>query len=73
MTENEYTKREKTGEVRFIYKTFICLETKNSKKEKIQGWVINKKKASNVDAEKIIWIFCNIIDLLMVITFEQKD
>ena len=37
MTENEYTKRAKTGEVRFIYKTFICLETKNSKKEKTQG------------------------------------
>ena len=27
MAENEYAKREKNGEVRFIYKIFICLET----------------------------------------------
>ena len=26
MAENEYTKWEKTREVRLIYKTFICLE-----------------------------------------------
>ena len=40
--------------------------------KKKQGWVINKYKASNVDAKKFTWILCNIIDLLMVFTFVQR-
>ena len=82
MAENEYTKREKTREVRFIYKTFICLETIINKFERLslnlmekkkQGWVINKYRVSNVNAKKITWILRNIIDWLMVFTFEQKN
>ena len=34
--------------------------------------MINKYKASNVDAKKFIWILCNIIDLLILLTFEQR-
>ena len=66
MAKNEYTKREKTGEVWFIYKTFICLENIINKFERLsqngwkikkkQGWVINKYKVSNVDAKKFTWI-----------------
>ena len=38
------------------------------------GKSVNKyKKASNVDAKKLTWILYNIIDLLMVFTFEQKN
>ena len=32
---------------------------------------MNKYKASNVDTKKFTWILCNVIDLLMVLTFEQ--
>ena len=53
--------REKTGEVQFIYKTFICLENIVNKFErpshnilenkKEAGMSVNKYKASNMDAE----------------------
>ena len=71
-------------ERKLIYKTFICLENIINKFERFshnfwwkikkkQEWVINKYKASNVDAEEVTWILCNIIDLLMVFAFEQKN
>ena len=42
--------------------------------KKEAGMSVNKfKKASNVDAKKFTWILCNIINLLMVFTFEQKN
>ena len=44
MAENEYTKREKTGEVRFIYKTFIRLETIISKFERLSNNLMESKK-----------------------------
>ena len=52
----------KTGKVRFIYKTFICLENILNKFERLShnlmenkkeaGVSVNKYKASNVDAKK---------------------
>ena len=36
--------REKTGEVRFIYKTFICLETISNKFERLSHNFIENKK-----------------------------
>ena len=45
MAENEYTKREKTGDVRFIYKTFICLETIINKFERLSLNLMVKKEA----------------------------
>ena len=59
MAENECTKREKTGEVRFICKIFISLDTIINKFERLSHnlmenknhtKVINKYKESNVDA-----------------------
>ena len=44
MAKNEYTKKDKTGEVRFIYKTFICLETINNKFEKLSHNLMENKK-----------------------------
>ena len=44
MTENKYTKREKTGEVQFIYKTFICLKTIFNKLERLSHNLIENKK-----------------------------
>ena len=44
MTENKYTKREKTGEVQFIYKTFICLTTIFNKFERLSHNLIENKK-----------------------------
>ena len=77
-------KKRENSEVQFIYKIFICLENIVNKFERLshttwwkikknQGWMINKYKASNVEAKKFIWILCNIIDLLTVFTFEQKN
>ena len=43
MAENEYYKREKTGEVRFIYKTFICLETIFNKFERLSLNLMEKR------------------------------
>ena len=37
------------------------------------GIVINKYNASNLDTKKITRILCNIIDLLMVFAFEDKN
>ena len=34
MAQNEYTERERTGEVWFILKTFICLENMIDKSER---------------------------------------
>ena len=50
MAENEYTKKEKTGEVQFIYKTyktyktFICLETIINKFERLSHNLMENKK-----------------------------
>ena len=82
MAQNQCTKREKTGEVRFMYKTFICLEniinkferiSQNFMKKKKQGWATNKYKVSNVDQKKFACVLCNIIDLLMIFTLKQKN
>ena len=43
MAENEYTKREKTGEVRIIYKTFICLKTIFNKLERLSHNLMENK------------------------------
>ena len=45
MAENEYTnkEREKTGEIRFIYKTFICLEIIITKFERILHSLMENK------------------------------
>ena len=48
MAENEYTKREKTGEVRFIYKTFIRLETIINKFERFSHNLIENKKEAGM-------------------------
>ena len=46
----EYTKREKTGEVQFIYKTFICLETIINKFQRLlYNLMENKKNAGMSD------------------------
>ena len=62
MAKNKERKREKTGEVRFIYNTFICLENIVNKfkrfshnlmeNKKEAGMSENKYSASNVDAKK---------------------
>ena len=44
MAKNEYTKREKTGEVRFIDKTFICLGSIINKFERLSHKLIENKK-----------------------------
>ena len=50
MAQNEYTKREKTGKVRFIYKTFIYLETIINKFERLShNLKENKKEAGMSD------------------------
>ena len=50
MGENEYRKREKTEEIRFIYKTFICLETITNKFERLpRNMVENEKDAGMSD------------------------
>ena len=50
MGENEYRKREKTEEIRFIYKTFICLETITNKFESLpRNMVENEKDAGMSD------------------------
>ena len=48
MTENNYTKREKNGEVRFIYKTFICLEIIISKFDRFSHNLMENKKESGM-------------------------
>ena len=50
MANNEYTKREKAGEFRFIYKTFICLENIINKFERLShNFMENKKEAGTSD------------------------
>ena len=50
MAINEYTKREKTGEVQFIYKTLICLENIINKFERLlHNLMENKKEAGMSD------------------------
>ena len=44
IAKNEYTKREKIGEVQFIYKTFICLENIINKFERLSHNVMENKK-----------------------------
>ena len=49
MAKNEYTKREKTGEVCFIY-TLICLENITDKFERLlHNLMDNKKEAGMSD------------------------
>ena len=48
MAKNEYTKKEKTGEVRFIYITFICLETIINKFERLSGNLMENKKEAGM-------------------------
>ena len=48
MAKNEYTKGEKTGEVRFIYKTFICLENIINKFEKLSHNLMENKKEAGM-------------------------
>ena len=48
MARNEYTKREKTGEVRFIYKTFICLENIINKFERLSHNLMENKKEAGM-------------------------
>ena len=46
MAQNQYTNRDKTGEVPFIYKTFICLENIiNDFERLLYNLVENKKEA----------------------------
>ena len=60
----------------FVWRTLLInlkgFRTTWWKIKKKQGWVINKYKESKVDAKKFTWILCNIIDLLVVFTFEQR-
>ena len=59
---NEYTKREKTGEVRFDLKTFICQENAINKFKRLSinlmenkkeaGMSVNKYKTGNVNAKE---------------------
>ena len=51
MAENEYTKREKTGEVRFISRTFICLETIINKFERLSPNLMENKKEAGMSEE----------------------
>ena len=60
MAQNECTKNEKTGEVRFILKTCICSEniinkfkrlSHNLIEDKKQGCATNKYKGCPVDAK----------------------
>ena len=44
MAKNEVTKRQKTGEVRFFYKTFICLENIVNKFERLSHNLMENKK-----------------------------
>ena len=71
MAQNECTKREKTRKVRFMKKTFICLEnvikkfariSHNLMEKKKQGGATNMWKASNVDAKKFFCVLRNILD-----------
>ena len=48
MAENEYTKREKTGEVRFIYKTFTWLKTIINKFDRIWYNLIENKEDAEI-------------------------
>ena len=49
MDKIEYTKREKTGEILFIYKTFICLENINKYEMLPHNLMENKKEAGMSD------------------------
>ena len=50
MAKNEYTKREKTGEVWFIYKPFICLENIINKFERLShNFMENENEAGMSD------------------------
>ena len=48
MAKNEYTKREKTGAVRFFYKTFICLENIINKFERLSHNLMENKKEAGM-------------------------
>ena len=61
----------------FVWKTLLInlkgFPTTWWKLKKKQGWVINEYKANNVDVKEFTWILWNVIDLLMLFTFEQKN
>ena len=48
MAKNEYTKTEKTGKVRFIYKTFIYLENIINKFERLSHNLMKNKKEAGM-------------------------
>ena len=48
MAKNEYTKRGKTGEVRLIYKPFICLENIINKFERLLHNLMEYKKEAGM-------------------------
>lgn len=52
MDPNEYTKREKTREIRFNQKTFVCMESMINNFETLsRNLTGNKKKAEMSDKE----------------------
>lgn len=52
MDPNEYTKREKTREIRFNQKTFVCMESMINNFERLsRNSTGNKKKAEMSDKE----------------------
>ena len=53
MTENEYTKRETIGEVWFIYKTFICLETIIHKFEMLLHKLMENEKDAGMSDKQV--------------------
>ena len=48
MAKNEHTNREKTGKVRFIYKTFSCLEIIINKFERFSHNLMENKKEAGM-------------------------
>ena len=70
MVQNECTKREKTGKRALLInlRGFCRTWWKNRSRDER---LISIK--DNVDAKTFTWILCNIVDLLMVFTFKQKN
>ena len=51
MAENKYTKREKTGEIWFICKTFICLDIRINKFESLSHNLMENKKDAGMSGK----------------------
>ena len=64
MAKNEYTKREKTGEVRFIYKILICLENIINKFERFSHNLTENKKETGMSdkwvLKQVMWTQSNL-------------